>query len=100
MKKGKEEVVNSPSFRRLLSLRWTVATVLLLVVMVVYYTFVALAGGPRQLLSPVVDKLPSLWFWLGVAVIIIGLAATAIYVFWANLVYDPMAEKLAKEVEE
>ncbi|ACX52935.1 protein of unknown function DUF485 [Ammonifex degensii KC4] len=100
MKRGKEEVVNSAPFRRLLFLRWTVATVLLLVVMVVYYAFVVLAGGPRQILSPLVDKLPSLWFWLGVLVIIIGLAATAIYVVWANLVYDPLAEKLAKEVEE
>lgn len=100
MKKDRSEVTSSALFRRLLSLRWTVATVLLLVVMVVYYTFAGLAGGPRQILSPLVDKISSLWFWLGVLVIVVGFLATAAYVIWANLVYDPLAEKLAKEVKE
>ncbi|MGO0123223.1 DUF485 domain-containing protein [Desulfothermobacter acidiphilus] len=100
MKTGQKEMAQSAPFRRLIALRWTVATVLLVVVMGVYYSFVAVAGGPRYLLTPMVEKLPSLWFWLGVAVIAIGLAATATYVLWANLVYDRLAEKLAKEVEQ
>ena len=83
--------------RRLAAQRWRIAASLTLVVIVVYFGFIALVAFNKPLLaSPVTEGL-SLGILLGAFVIVISWLLTWFYVRWANAHYDTALADIDRE---
>ena len=92
--KSAHEVLESPDFKRLVSMRWKVSAVLLVLLFVTYYGYVLLLGTNKELVSQKIGEVTTLAIPLGVAAIVIAWVLTAVYVAWANKSYDPEVERL------
>ncbi len=89
-----KQVVESEAFRGLVSRRWRMSMVLLVLLFVSYYGYILLVATNKELVSRKIGESMTLAIPLGIAVIGVALALTAIYVGWANRSYDPEVERL------
>jgi uncharacterized membrane protein (DUF485 family) len=87
------DVLDSPEFHELIARRWRVSLVLTAALFVVYYGFILLVATNKPLLSMPLGS-ATLGIVLGVAVILLSWALTAVYVVWANRHYDPAVKRL------
>lgn len=79
--------------------RWRLAATLTVLMVGVYFGFIALvAFKPALLASPLGEGL-TLGIVLGALVIVAAWLLTSIYVSWANRVYDPALAALRKQHE-
>ena len=92
--KTAHEVTTSQDFRTLVSRRWWVSAVLLVLLFVCYYGFILLVSGNRALVTRRIGEVTTLAIPLGVAAILVAWVLTAIYVSWANRSYDPEVDRL------
>ena len=92
------EVTESKEFKALVSLRWKVSAVLLVLLFVSYYGFILLVATAKDFVSQRVGEVTTLAIPLGVAAIVIAWILTAFYVAWANKSYDPEVERLKGEL--
>ncbi len=80
--------------RRLAARRWRVAFTLTLVVIVIYFGFIALVAYNKPLLAVPVARGLTLGILLGALVIVASWLTTWYYVRWANRTYEPAARRL------
>lgn len=92
--KTAHEVTTSKDFRTLVSRRWWVSAVLLVLLFVSYYGFILLVSSERSLVTRRVGEVTTLAIPLGVAAILVAWVLTAAYVSWANRSYDPEVDRL------
>jgi uncharacterized membrane protein (DUF485 family) len=88
------EVIASKEFRALVSKRWTVSLVLLVLLFVTYYGYIFVVASAKEFVAQKVGEVTTLAIPLGVAVIVFAWVLTAFYVSWANKSYDPEVERL------
>jgi uncharacterized membrane protein (DUF485 family) len=96
--KSAHEVIESPDFKHLVSRRWNVSILLLVMLFVSYYGYIVLVATAKDFVSQKIGEVTTLAIPLGVAAIVIAWALTAYYVGWANKSYDPEVERLKSEL--
>jgi uncharacterized membrane protein (DUF485 family) len=94
------EIISSPDFRALVSRRWTVSAVLLLLLFITYYGFILLIPYAREFMVAKIGAATTRAIPLGVAVIVISFFLTWAYVGWANQSYDPEVERLKRQLRQ
>lgn len=97
--KSAHEVLESPEFKRLVTLRWKVSAVLLVLLFVTYYGYILLLGMNKEFVSQKIGEVTTLAIPLGVAVIVFAWVLTAVYVAWANKSFDPEVERLKGQLK-
>jgi len=93
------DLLQSPEFRRIVRRRWTIALLLTAALFVAYYGYVLLIALRPELLARRIGAVTTLGIPLGVGVIVVAWALTAVYVLWANRRYDPEVERLKSHLE-
>lgn len=89
-----------PELEKVASSRWRVALFLTALMMTTYFGFILLVAYAKERLgTPVVPGL-SLGMALGVGVIVVAWALTAIYVVWANRYYDAALDRAKAGIAE
>lgn len=76
--------------------RTRIATILTILMILVYFGFIALVAFGKGLLSALVVPGLSWGILLGALVIVAAWVLTYIYVRWANAVYDEAIERLRR----
>jgi uncharacterized membrane protein (DUF485 family) len=97
--KSAREVIASPDFKALVSKRWKVSLVLLVLLFVSYYGYILLIAGNPNLVNQKIGEVTTLAIPLGIAAIAIAWALTAFYVAWANKSYDPEVGRLKGQLK-
>ena len=92
--KTAHEVATSRDFKTLVSRRWAISLVLLVLLFVSYYGYILLVAADKALVSRRVGEVTTLAIPLGVAAIVFAWILTALYVSWANRKYDPEVDRL------
>jgi uncharacterized membrane protein (DUF485 family) len=93
------DLLESHDFRRLVSRRWVVSIVLTVLLFVVYYGYILLIAASQPLMARRVGEgVMTVGIPLGVLVILVSWALTAVYVVWANRVYDAEVGRLRQRV--
>jgi len=98
--KSAAEVIESADFKALVAKRWTVSAVLLVALFVTYYGYILLIAGNKALMATKIGVVTTLAIPVGIAVIVIAFVLTAIYVAWANKIYDPEVDRLKKQLKQ
>jgi uncharacterized membrane protein (DUF485 family) len=91
------DLLDAPEFHRLVARRWRASLLLTTILFVVYYGYILLVATNKPLLSTRIGS-GTLGILLGVAVILISWALTAVYVVWANWKYDPEVRRLRERL--
>ncbi|HUL59529.1 MAG TPA: DUF485 domain-containing protein [Anaeromyxobacteraceae bacterium] len=97
--KSVHELLESPDFKRLVSKRWSVSLVMLLLLFVSYYGYILLVGLSPATLAQKIGDVTTLGIPLGIASILAAWVLTAVYVVWANRSYDPEVERLKGQLK-
>jgi uncharacterized membrane protein (DUF485 family) len=92
------EVLDSADFRQLVARRWRLSLVLTAALFVVYYGFILLVAVNKPLLAMRIGGAATLGIPIGAGVIVLSWALTAVYVAWANVHYDPEAQRLRDRI--
>jgi uncharacterized membrane protein (DUF485 family) len=83
---------------RLVAKRWRVGAVLTILMMAGYFGFILLVAFDKETAgSLLAGGRVSVGIVLGAAVIVLAPVLTAIYVRWANRVYDPAIKAIRKQ---
>jgi uncharacterized membrane protein (DUF485 family) len=89
-------MLNSTEFRHMVTRRWRVSLVLLVLLFVLYYGYILLIATNKAFLSRRIGDVVTIGIPMGAAVIIGAWVLTAAYVVWANRRYDPEVTRLRK----
>ena len=92
-------MLESPELRRLVRRRWAVSLALTAALFLAYYGFILLVALDKGFLARRIGEATTLGIPLGVGVILVSWVLTALYVLWANRVYDREVERLRGELE-
>jgi uncharacterized membrane protein (DUF485 family) len=88
------EMLDSPAFRRMVVRRWQISIALLIALFVIYYGYILLVALNKPVMAMKIGAVTTLGIPLGVAVIVLSWILTAVYVSWANTVYDNEVKRL------
>ena len=92
--------MSRPQLRALVARRWRIGGLLTAVMMLGYFGFIFLVAFDKEAAGQLIaDDQISIGIVLGAGVILLAPVLTAIYVRWANRVYDP-AVKALRDHEE
>ena len=83
--------------RALARRRWHIAATLTVMMVIVYFGFIALVAFQPELLGRLIQKGLSVGILLGALVIVAAWLLTLAYVMWANRVYDPALAALRQQ---
>ena len=86
--------------RALAAARWRIALTLTVVMIVVYFGFIALIAYDRALLSVLIAPGLTVGILLGALVIVVSWLLTYIYVRWTNTHYDEQLARFAASGEK
>jgi uncharacterized membrane protein (DUF485 family) len=100
IQKSAAEVINSPDFKHLVSRRWSVSSLLLVLLFVMYYGYILLIPYAPEFMRTKIGEVTTVAIPLGVAVIVLAFVLTAIYVIWANSSYDPEVDRLKGQLRK
>ena len=90
-----DEVLADPRYQRLLKRRGRFTGALTIVMLVVYFGYVALIAFDKAVLArPIGGGVTSLGIPVGLGVILLAILLTGIYVRRANREYDPLVKAL------
>ena len=92
------DMLASPEFRRMVSRRWQISVALTVALFVVYYGYIILVAVNKPLMARRLGDVTTIGIPLGVAVIVISWILTALYVIWANNVYDKEVKRLREQL--
>ena len=92
-------LLDSPDFRRLIIRRWRLSLALTACLFVLYYGYILLIAVNKPFLSRRIGDVTTLGIAVGAAVIVGAWALTAVYVVWANRVYDPEVTRLRSRLK-
>jgi uncharacterized membrane protein (DUF485 family) len=94
MGKSAHEIVTSDRFKALVRKRWTVSFILTVLLFVSYYGIILVIAYGKDFLSQKVGEFTNWGILLGVFGIIFAWILTAVYVIWANNVYDKEVDSI------
>jgi len=98
--KSAHEVIASPDFKALVSRRWTVSSLLLVLLFVTYYGYILLIPYAPEFMKAKVGEVTTRAIPLGIGVIVVAFLLTAFYVAWANSKYDPEVDRLKSQLRK
>ena len=98
--KSAHEVISSPDFKALVSKRWSVSTILLVLLFVTYYGYILLIPYAPEFMKTKIGEVTTLAIPIGVGVIVVAFILTAFYVAWANSSYDPEVDRLKNQLRK
>jgi len=97
------ELIESPDFRALVKLRWSVSFTLLILLFIGYYGYILLVASYPAVVARRISDAPgaitNLGLVLGIGTLVFAWILTAIYVVWANRSYDPEVERLKGQLK-
>lgn len=96
MAKTAHEIVTSERFKALVRKRWTVSTILLVLLFILYYGYILVVGYGKEFLAQKVGEFTNWGIILGVFCIVGAWILTMVYVIWANTVYDKEVDAIKK----
>jgi uncharacterized membrane protein (DUF485 family) len=88
------EMLDSTEFRRMVARRWEISIALTIALFVIYYGYILLVALNKPFMSSKIGEVTTLGIPLGIAVIVLSWILTALYVSWANSVYDKEVKRL------
>jgi uncharacterized membrane protein (DUF485 family) len=94
MAKTAHEIVTSDRFKSLVRKRWTVSVILTILLFASYYGIILTIAYGKEFLSQKVGEFTNWGILFGVGGIVIAWILTAIYVVWANNVYDKEVDSI------
>ena len=94
MGKTAHEIVTSDRFKSLVRKRWSVSIILTILLFVSYYGIILTIAYGKDFLSQKVGEFTNWGIILGVLCIVVAWILTAIYVVWANTVYDKEVDSI------
>jgi uncharacterized membrane protein (DUF485 family) len=94
MGKTAHEIVTSERFNALVRKRWTVSVVLTILLFASYYGYILVIAYGKEFLGQKVGEYTNWGIILGVLAIVFAWILTAIYVVWANNVYDKEVDSI------
>jgi uncharacterized membrane protein (DUF485 family) len=94
MEQSSREMLDSAEFRGMVRRRWRVSLALTGALFVVYYGYILLIATEKDLVARRIGEVTTLGIPLGIGVIVLSWALTALYVLWANRSYDPDVARL------
>ncbi len=98
--KSASEIIDSPDFKRLVSRRWSVSMVLLVLLFVTYYGYILLIPYAPALMKSRIGEVTTAAIPIGIGVIVVAFLLTAFYVSWANTTYDPEVHRLKSQLRK
>jgi uncharacterized membrane protein (DUF485 family) len=94
------QIRGEPLFRDLIDRRTRFAWTLSILMLVIYFGFIAIiAFAPRLLAVPIGNSVTTVGIPVGLFVIISAFALTGIYVWRANAVFDPLTHKIIERIK-
>ena|SRR5688572_2733366 len=93
-KEGIRSLLDSPAFHDLVFRRWRISLVLTLALFVVYYGYILLIALNKPFVGTRLGGTTPIGIPLGAGVIVGAWVLTAIYIAWANRVYDRESSRL------
>ncbi len=94
MGKTAHEIVTSDRFKALVRKRWSVSIILTILLFVSYYGIILVIAYGKEFLSQKVGEFTNWGIILGIFGIVFAWILTAIYVVWANNVYDKEVDSI------
>ncbi len=94
MGKTAHEIVTSDRFKALVRKRWTVSIILTILLFASYYGIILLIAYAPGFMSQKVGEFTNWGIILGIFGIIFAWILTAIYVVWANNIYDKEVDSI------
>lgn len=88
------EMLDSAEFRRMVARRWEISIGLTVALFVIYYGYILLVAANKPFMAKKIGEVTTLGIPLGIAVIVLSWILTAVYVSWANNVYDKEVKRL------
>ena len=85
------------TYHSLAAARWRIAIVLTIVVVVIYFGFIALIAWRKETMGSLITPGLSVGILLGAVVIVASWLSTWYYVRWANKHYDEQLAALKRE---
>ena len=92
------DMLASPEFRRMVARRWEISIALTVALFVIYYGYILLVAVNKPFMARKIGDVTTIGIPLGVAVIVLSWVLTAIYVIWANNVYDKEVKRLKEKL--
>jgi uncharacterized membrane protein (DUF485 family) len=93
------DMLASPEFRRMVSRRWQISIALTIALFVIYYGYIILVAVNKPFMARKIGDVTTIGIPLGVAVIVLSWILTALYVIWANNVYDKEVKRLREQLQ-
>ena len=92
----KEDLLNDPDFKSLVSQKNTISWILTVLELVLYFGFIALIAFNKPFLAQKLNAATKTTVGIPIAVgtILGSWVLTGIYIYWANTKYDTMVKKL------
>jgi uncharacterized membrane protein (DUF485 family) len=94
MGKTAHEIVTSDRFKALVRKRWTVSIILTILLFASYYGIILTIAYNKEFLSQKVGEFTNWGIIFGISGIVFAWLLTAIYVVWANNVYDKEVDSI------
>ena len=96
MAKTAHEIVSSDRFKALVRKKWNVSIILTILLFIIYYGYILIVAYGKGFLSQKVGEFTNWGIIFGVLGIVLSWILTAIYVIWANNVYDKEVDEIKK----
>lgn len=93
-----QEIVNSESFKNLVSKRLNFSLTLTIIMLVVYFGFILIIAFYKELLAVKIGEHLTLGLPIGVGIILFAWLLTGVYIRWANKTYDKSVRELRNQV--
>ena len=93
------QIESDPNFKKLVHERTTFGWTLTIIMLVIYYGFIALVAFSPSTIAIKVSGSITFGIILGVAIIIAAILLTGIYVMRANAEYDDLTAAIAAKVK-
>jgi uncharacterized membrane protein (DUF485 family) len=95
------QILESAPFKELVRKKWVISIILTILLFIVYYGYILLIGYNKPLMAEKIGAgATTKGIPLGVLTILGAWVLTAIYVVWANRVYDPEVKRLRDELHK
>ncbi len=93
-------ILEDPEFRSLVRTRDRLSIALTIVMLVVYFGFIALVAWGRAIIGADVGRGVTAGIPIGIGVILFSIILTALYVRWANVRFDAMVDRVRRDLGE
>ncbi len=93
-----QEIVNSESFKKLVSKRLSFSLTLTVIMLAVYFGFILVVAFYKEILAVKIGEHITLGLPIGIGIILFAWILTGVYIRWANKSYDKSVRELRNKV--